>query len=184
MEEKIYTVMNRSSSLVYYTVPETHTNRQFTPNEVKKIPHSELEALSYQPGGMALIQNYFQITEEDGVKSFNGNPEPEYYLNTDGVKKLILKADIDEFLDCLDFAPEGVIDMVKTYAVSLPMTDTRKAEALKEKTGFDVIKAIENNKADKVEEKPEEKKIRRTAPKTEESTGRRTSGYNVLSRGN
>lgn len=184
MEEKIYTVENRSSSLVYYTVPEIHANRQFTPGEVKKIPHSELEALSYQPGGSALIQNYFKITEVEGIKAFNGDPEPEYFLDAASVKKLILEGTLDEFLDCLDFAPEGVIDMIKTQSVKLPMTDTRKAEALKEKTGFDVIKAIENNKADKAEEKPEEKKVRRTTPKAEESTGRRTSGYNVLSRGN
>lgn len=176
MDEKIYTVVNRSSSLVYYTVPEIHANRKFTPNESKKIPYSELEALSYQPGGMALIQNYLQIIEEDGVKAFNGNPEPEYYLNAEGVKNLILNGSLDQFLDCLDFAPEGVIDMIKTYAVNLPMTDTRKAEALKEKTGFDVIRAIENDKADKTEEKPEEKKVRRTAPKVEENTGRRTEG--------
>lgn len=173
MEEKKYTVTNRSSSLVYYSVPELHVNRQFTPNETKTIGYHELEALSYIPGGAALIQNYLRIKEEDGIEAFNGKPEPEYYLDEEGVKKLILSGSLDEFLDCLDFAPEGVLDMIKTLCVKLPLTDTSKAAALKEKTGFDALAAIANDKASREEEKPAEEKVRRTAPKAE---GRRTQG--------
>ena len=42
--------------------------------------------------------------------------------------------------------------MIREYSVSLPMTDTQKAEAFYEKTGFNVLKAIENEKAVKEEE--------------------------------
>lgn len=51
----------------------------------------------------------------------------------------------DEFLDMLDFAPEGVMNMIKGYAVQLPLTDLRKVEALRKKTGFDSSKALENS---------------------------------------
>jgi hypothetical protein len=45
-----------------------------------------------------------------------------------------------------------VIDLVKQFAVSLPLTDTTKIEALRDKTGFDVTKAIANRKASETEE--------------------------------
>jgi len=33
---------------------------------------------------------------------------------------------LDEFLDCLDFAPEGVKDLIKTLSVELPLNDVSK----------------------------------------------------------
>ena len=186
MSEKIYNVTNRSSSLVFYSIPENHIQRQFGAGETKKIPHDELLALTYQAGGPALIRNYLFIAEPEGVVEFNGATEPEYYLDAAGVKNLILTGSLDEFLDCLDFAPEGVIDLVKKLAVDLPMTDMQKAEALKKKTGFDVIKAVANNRADKEDNDKELEvaKERRVKPATEAAeTGRRTSGdkYKIIS---
>ena len=182
---KIYNVTNRSSSLVFYSIPEKNINRQFTAGETKKIPHEELLSLTYQAGGPALIRNYLFIAEPEGVAEFNGKTEPEYYLNAAGVKKLILTGTLDEFLDCLDFAPEGVLDLIKKLAIELPMTDMQKAEALKEKTGFDAMKAIANNKADKEDNDKELEvaKERRVKPAETVTPGRRTSGdkYKVIS---
>jgi len=33
---------------------------------------------------------------------------------------------LDEFLDCLDFAPSVIIDMIKVLAVDLPLNDVSK----------------------------------------------------------
>ena len=41
MSEKIYNVTNRSSSLVFYSIPEKNINRQFTAGETKKIYFEE-----------------------------------------------------------------------------------------------------------------------------------------------
>jgi hypothetical protein len=117
MENKIYNVTNRSSSLVFYTIPDKNIHRQFNAGESKKISHEELQALAYQPGGQALIKNFLFIAEPEGVEEFNGKTEPEYYLDAKGVEDLILNKSLDEFLDCLDFAPEGVIDLIKKKAV-------------------------------------------------------------------
>ena len=59
---------------------------------------------------------------------------------------------MDAFLDALDFAPIGVIDLIKSMAVSLPLTDYNKRQALKEKTGFDVDKALDHMREEKEEE--------------------------------
>lgn len=62
---------------------------------------------------------------------------------------MILTGSQAQFLDCLDFAPAGVIDLIKVLAIKLPMTDANKREALKEKTGFDVDAALANVRAEK-----------------------------------
>jgi hypothetical protein len=58
--------------------------------------------------------------------------------------ELIQTGSLDAFLDCLDFAPVGVIDLLKKYSVSVPLSDYDKRQALKEKTGFDVDVALKN----------------------------------------
>jgi len=57
---------------------------------------------------------------------------------------------LDEFLDCLDFAPDVVKDMIKDISVTLPLNDVAKRDAIKEKLNFDVARAIEikNTKTD------------------------------------
>lgn len=145
-------VKNRSDSIVFYVVPDLNVRRDFGPGESKDIQEDEILKLSYLPGGMVLITDYLQISRADLKKLGLEDQEKEYYFSEDEVKKLILDGSRDEFLDALDFAPNGVIDLIKKYAVSLPMYDTFKINALKEKTGFDVSKAIENNVAEETAE--------------------------------
>jgi len=87
---------------------------------------------------------------------------------------------LDEFLDCLDFAPSVIIDMIKVLAVELPLNDVSKREAIKDKLGFDVTKAIEirNTKLDgetDVIDNQVSKTARRVKPvdSTPAATGRR-----------
>lgn len=144
-------VTNRSASQVGYSIPDMNIKRLYQPGETKNVSQEELEKLAFEPGGLYILANFLQVSVEDAEK-LQINPEREYYLSADGVKELIQSASLDEFLDALDFAPKGVIDMIRDYAVTLPMTDTQKAEAFFEKTGFNVLKAIENDKAVKAEE--------------------------------
>ena len=92
---------------------------------------------------------------------------------------------LDALLDCLDFAPTGVIELVKSLAVSLEINDISKRNAILEKTGFNVTKAIEINH-ETSEDSVDTVKTRRTAPITQKNTvvERRTtptstSKYNV-----
>jgi len=70
--------------------------------------------------------------------------------------KLMEEGTLDEFLDCLDFAPIGVIDLIKRYAVALPLSDYNKRKAIKDKLGYDVDAAIKNEQATKNAEKEAE----------------------------
>ena len=182
--EDMFNVKNRSTSVVVYRIPESNLRREWAPGEVKRIPFGELEKLTYQPGGRELIANFLQIMENEVTDDLNVHREPEYNMSEEQVRDLILNGSIDAFLDALDFAPLGVIDLIKTMSVQLPITDMAKREALKAKTGFDVDKAIENdrasredNKKETIADKPVERRVTESTP-----TGRRTSGnaYKVV----
>jgi hypothetical protein len=87
-------------------------------------------------------------------------------------------------LDALDFAPDGVMDLIKRMAISIPLMDMNKREALKKKTGLDVDAALRNIRAEKEDEKVS---IDDSAPqrrvKKDEPTGRRTiPKYNVVNK--
>lgn len=178
-------VKNRSASRVGYSLPDLRIRRVFAAGEVKEIETKEIQTLAYQPGGRYILNNHLQVSIDD-IKALNLNePEREYYLSEEQVKDLIIRGSVDEFLDCLDFAPLGIIDLIKKYAVELPITDLNKANAIKEKTGFDVLKAIENENAVKeAEGTPEEGPKRRvTVNETTSAPERRTaeSKYKVIS---
>ena len=179
----MYNVKNRSSRVVVYSIPESNLRRTFAPGESKRIPFSELEKLTYQPGGRELIANFLQIMEEEVTQDLNIHREPEYNMSEDQVRDLILNGSLDAFLDALDFAPIGVIDLIKSLSVSLPITDFQKRQALLKKTGFDVDKAIANDKASK--ESNESSSIledvspnKRRVVQEEAPQGRRTAGNN------
>ena len=179
---KMYNVKNRSASMVVYRIPEDGIRREFAPGESKKIGYSELEKLSYQSGGRALMANFLQIEDESVTDNLNIRTEVEYYMSEDQIVDLIKSGSLDAFLDCLDYAPVGVIDLLKKYAVSIPMNDIQKRKALKEKTGFDVDVAIRNMEAEKAEENGAEDKIT-PVNNTATAPGRRaTTNYKVVSK--
>ena len=146
MEKKMFEVLNRSGSTVAYSIPDINVNRTFEPNEKKMISYEELEKLQYQEGGAYLMQNYLFIKDTEVVKTLDVKTEPEYYYTADEVKELLLNGTLDQLSDCLNFAPKGVLDLVKKLAVSLPLNDLNKCELISEKLGFDVLKTIENSK--------------------------------------
>lgn len=174
-------VKNRSNSIVVYSIPEMNIRREYAPGETKRITKEEIEALSYRSGGANLIQRFLQI-EENVLNSISVSVEPEYWLDDEGVKKLLITGSLDEFLDCLDFAPSGVLELVKKYAISLPLNDVAKREALLKKTGFDVDAVLMNQKQAKEDDSAIEPVApQRRVQKTE--TGRRTTpNYKVVSK--
>jgi len=125
-ETTMYNVKNRSTSMVVYKIPETNLRREFAPGETKRIPFGELEKLTYQQGGKELLENFLQIVDEAVTKDLNVHREPEYNMSENQVKDLLVSGSLDAFLDALDFAPIGVIDLIKSLAVSLPLTDYNK----------------------------------------------------------
>ena len=134
------------------------------------------------------MANFLQIIEEAATEALGIHREPEYNLSEEQIIELLKNGNQDAFLDALDFAPTGVIDLIKKFAVSLPLSDLNKIAALKEKTGFDVTKILANLQAEKEDDVEAEKAkvaapVRRVTPAVATTTpARRTSGqYKVVS---
>lgn len=137
-------VTNRGHGVVGYTLNEMGgLRRQFQHGETKTVTFEELEKLSWAPGGMYILQNELVIYDPEVVKALLGSVEPEYNYTESDIRKLIQFGTLDQFLDCLDFAPAGVLELVKKLAVEMPCNDVRKREAIAEKLGFNVTNAIE-----------------------------------------
>lgn len=180
-------VRNRSNGRSAYTLSQykdrANLRREFAPGETLEIDLEELEALTYVPGGKILLTEYLQVLDRDAIEKLQLTVEPEYDMSKDDIINLLQYGTMDAFLDCLDFAPSGVLDLIKELAVDLPLNDSAKRKAIKDKLGLDVDLAIRNNEESKSEEKPQPKKERRVATEEKES-GRRTAtpNYKVVTK--
>ena len=189
-KDTLIKVKNRDSGTVGYTIPELgNLHRSFSKGETKEITMDELRKLSYISGGKVLLQNYLIVQNQDALKELlSDDVEPEYYYGEEEIKKLLLTGSNDQLLDCLEFAPEGVIGLVKDLAVSLKINDISKRNIILEKTGFNVTNAIAINEETIESEGEEAKSSRRSAPvtveKSDETPKRRVAApqqYNVVS---
>jgi hypothetical protein len=181
-------VTNRNSGSVGYHVTEMGVNRQFEPRETKEVPFEELKSLSFKPGGLAILKDCLVVKDMEALKALDIDVEPEYFYTEDDIKRLFTQGTLNEFLDCLDFAPDGVLEMIKDLAVSEPLNDMSKRQAILEKLKFDVTNAItvQNTKFDGGDEDNTHKKEhagrRAATPAVATESGRRvaTPNYKVV----
>lgn len=186
-KDTILKVTNRNNGSTGYTVADLGIHRHFSPNESKDITMDELRKLSYVPGGRYIIENCLIIHNEEAVREILTDVEPEYFYTETEIKQLLQHGSLDQLLDCLDYAPEGVISLVKNMAVDMKLNDVSKRDAIKDKTGFDVSKAIEIKIESEKTDEVVETSSRRAAPivtktENEEGAARRTTAprYNVV----
>ena len=151
-------VTNRDNGRVGYTIPDLgNLHRVFEAFETKTLSFEELKKLSYRPGGLTILRDYLFIDNAEAVEDLlnlkQNEVAPEYFYTKEDVDNLLLNGSLDELLDCLDFAPVGVVDLVKNEAVNLKINAIDKRQAILEKTGFSVDKAIAiNEESEKQEE--------------------------------
>ena len=167
-------VKNRNNGSVGYILPDMgNLRRKFYPGEVKEVTFEELQKLSYTPGGMYMLKHYLVLDNEEAIKVLIGGVELEYNYTENDIKNLLLNGSMDELLDCLDFAPSGVISLVKDYAVKLEINDLSKRKAIQDKTGFNVNEGIRIKNENKMTENEEATVTvaRRAVQSTGESSG-------------
>lgn len=151
-ERKMVKVTNRSGGTVVYNVPEMAIRRVFSPREVKTVTYDELVQLSYQEGGRALIYHYLLVEDPDVLhEMINGQEEPEYWLTADKIPGWLNTCPLDQFIDALNFAPQGVKELIKDYSVSIPLNDVQKRKKIKEILEFDVDSAVRAKEAEEEE---------------------------------
>lgn len=174
-------VSNRDAGTVGYTLPDSGLHRNFMPKETKNIPLAELQQLQYIPGGEYMLKNLLVVNDKAALEEIlNIETEPEYFYTEADIITLLTTGTLDQLKDCLDFAPAGVIEIIKKKAVEMQLPDMNKRNAITESTGFNINNAINVNQIMEMEDAEEEKeapKARRATPVTTESAGptRRTA---------
>lgn len=154
----VVNVTNRNNGYTGYVIPDLNRRRNFAPGETKKIELDELRQLSYIDGGEYLLKNYFIIDNKDALSQLNLEVEPEYFYTEDKIKDILFNGSLDQLEDTLNFAPNGVLELIKQIAVKEEIPDTRKRKLINDKTGLNVDNAIYINELMNTEEekKPEE----------------------------
>lgn len=164
-------VLNRFLGQTTYVIPELHVRRTFQRGAEQEVPFKELQYLKYQAGGEEMLRNILMIEDEEALEKLVGDVEPEYHYTESDVENLLLNGSLEQLEDALDFAPLGVIELIKEKAVSLKLSDINKRDAIAKKTEFNVTKAINNIE---LEKKAEQEEANNTTDKKENLSGRRT----------
>ena len=151
--KKVKVVNRKGNGTVCYTIPDMgNLQRVYQDGEQKIITYEELRKLSYIPGGDVILNDYLFIKDEQVLRELNMAPEQEYFYTKEDIIRLMREGSLDEFLDCLDFAPEGVLESIKTLSVELPLNDVAKRKAILEKLNFNVDNAVRNKELIEQEE--------------------------------
>lgn len=169
---------NRDNGSVGYVIPDLgNLRRNYLPGETKEITVEEVIKLNNIVGGPYMLENYFVIDNEDVVNEVLNGVEPEYFYTQDDIVELLLNGSLEALQDCLDFAPKGVIELLKEQAVKLEINDISKRQAILDKTKFNVTKAIEINHlaATPEDDAPKATGRRVAAPEVKATSGRRTA---------
>lgn len=173
------TVKNRNNGYTGYTLPNG-VKRQFTLGQTRKIDINELKELRDCDGGEYILKNYLIIDDQNALDFLDLHPEPEYFYTEAEIKELLTTGSLDQLEDALNFAPQGVIDIIKDMGVKIELPDTRKRKMIFEKTGFSIDNAIMVNEVlatdtetnTETEDKPQRKA---EAIQTKDNSGRKAA---------
>lgn len=165
MSEKI-AVKNRSSSRVGYKIESLRVYRSWKKTgDVLFIPKEELIELRIAvPGGLKLLEDYLLIEDETARSEvFGYELEPEYAYSEKEIEYLLYEGPDEQFLDCLDYAPYGVLEIIKQMAIKKKPNTTVKFDAINEKFKINLNTLIVNAGSDISDEETITSK-RRAAP--------------------
>ena len=158
-KDELIKVTNRDNGSVGYTIPDLHLHRVFLAGETKEITMDELRKLAFIPGGLNILKNYLVMDSEEAVSELLVSVEPEYYYTEEDIKTLLTVGTLAQLEDCLNFAPEGTINLLKKVSVELPLNDVAKRELILKTLGFNITTAIA---AREPEESPVTEKVRKS----------------------
>ena len=173
-------VRNMVDHKVVYVVPEVNRRVVFEPFQEKRVPAGELRALNYSVGGEVLLHNYLCVKSNDLRVEFNiPADQVEYDWTIDDIHKVLedLSVPIEALEDALDFAPEGIREMIVDCAVKWKIPDSNRRKVISKMTGVNIDKKIEFlEQVEEGTEQPITTSRRRLTKSEPESTGRRIKG--------
>jgi len=135
-------VRNLTDHKVSYEIPELNIKRSFNIGETKKLQVKEVKALFNIDGGEILVKDFLSVQNEELLDELFYKPEAEYYWTKQDIEDVLLRGTVARLQDALEFAPEGIVEYIKSMAVSLQINDMAKRQAIQDATGFNINNAI------------------------------------------
>lgn len=161
-------VVNRTGGSLAYKIDTLRVTRHWPrPEDYLNISISELSELKTVPGGNYILKECLIIEDKEALNVLfpDIELEPEYNYGLKEVEALLYEADLAQLLDALDFAPKGVLELIKTKAAERLPNETAKIEAINKKFKIDLNKVNELHQEKEIKEQaPKQTRRRRTAP--------------------
>ena len=139
LETKVL-VTNRSGGSVGYTIDSLRVSRTFEkPGDFNFISVDELIELTTVPGGLRMLNDLLIIGNEEAVREvLGGEQPPEYNYGLKEIDYLLYEGEAGQLMDCLDYAPQGVLELIKDAAMKKLPNTTEKVAIINEKYGIDI----------------------------------------------
>lgn len=163
-------VSNRSDGSVGYKLDALHIKRHWRhPGDYINIPIEELLELKSSRGTKYILDHLLKI-EDNAARAlvFDEAPlPPEYDYSEAEVEQLLYAGTNEQLYDALDYAPDGVLSIIRTKACQKLPDTMAKIEAINKKFNISLVTIYQNGVLAKQEDSAEEEKApveRRTAP--------------------
>lgn len=158
-------VVNRKQGGLTVIIPDLNVRKRFAKTGAfSTMTVGELEALKVTPGGERVLKEYLKIEDAEVANHIlDGQVEAEYNYGEKEIDFLLYKATTEQLLDALDFAPEGVLEIIRAKAIEEWPNTTAKLVAINEKFSISLEK-IKMLQLDIIKEEKEVKSARRSNP--------------------
>ena len=158
-------VVNRKQGGLTILIPDLNVRKRFAKTGAfSTMTVGELEALKISPGGERVLKEYLRIEDAEVADHIlDGQVEAEYNYGEKEIDFLLYKATTEQLLDALDFAPEGVLEIIRAKAIEKWPNTTDKLIAINEKFSISLEK-IKMLQLDIIAEEKEVKGARRSKP--------------------
>jgi hypothetical protein len=159
-------VSSRNAGSLAYTIPSLRVRREWSKSgEENFISIDELIELTTIPGGRKLLEEYLLINDDEAIEAVLGHEvQPEYKYTEKEIEFLLYGGTDEQFADCLDYAPAGVLELLKNMAVVKMPNTTFKVTAINDKFKINLSTLNKNYEADEIFEEATSLNGRRTAP--------------------
>lgn len=178
-DDTLVTIENMVGHDVSYIISSLGVRRKLMPGVSLQVKAQELRALYAEPGGEVLLRNYLHVKEPKLQREFGiSEDQIEYNWTIKDIDSVLLEKPEEYLLDALDFAPQGIIDLIQSRAIELELPNMNKRKAIMKKTGVNITKSIENRHAydsTNTSNNVVEKRSRRVKNTTEETPKRRVA---------
>lgn len=140
-DSKEVPVKNLADYRVGYKIEEDNIRRQFSPYEIKNIKAGELRKLNYTRGGHIMLTEYLSVMNRELAKEFGVDDDSydnEYNWDVQKVDSVLIQEPIEVLQDALDFAPNGIVELIKDRAIALKIDSMDKRLAISKAIGVDL----------------------------------------------